>query len=178
VSPPKGIYEIYDEPTCGGPPRLLATDVRSLAFGFDEQNRLVHFVAVNGGELLLPQLVVRTAAGGHEPFLGGCIVSNDQKLFVDVSEDGKRELVSRELSDGLETIQYIGAGGDACGQVFASSGAGPFGSSSVRYFIAATRLSGDAGAAVSQGGRGGSGTIHQSCKITVQTPFARIVSVC
>jgi hypothetical protein len=140
-SPPKIVWDIYDEPTCGGTPSLLASDVRSLSFAFDAQNRLVYFAQVTVPGFFVPQLVVRTASGEPAPFLGGCTVSNDQKLFVDVSKDGTRALISREQSDGYEAVHYIGANGKACGETFTSS-AGPF-DDTWSIFFGATRLSWD-----------------------------------
>ena len=141
-SPPKVIWEIYEEPLCGGTPKLLVSDVRSLSFAFDEQNRLVYFTQVLIPGLYVPQLVVRTGNGTHAPFLGGCTVSNDQKLFVDVSMDGKYALISRQQSDGDEAIHHIGANGTACGEQHASWSSGAF-DGTWNIFHSATRLSWD-----------------------------------
>lgn len=134
ASPPRIVYEIWDEQVCGGDPRKLAEDVASLSFAFDPIGRLVYFAQAGGGAVLL----VRGDSGVAQPILGGCGFPNDQQLFVDVSLDGTRALVSRNANGDHEVIHYLGKTAEACGTSFTNTG--PF-ADSLKYYSAPTRLS-------------------------------------
>jgi hypothetical protein len=116
-------YEIWEEGICGGGTTQLVANAGSRGFAFDAQGRIVYFAA--GAALGHLQLVVRADDGTARPFLGGCDInysSATDAIFVDVSPDGKRALIS-DLR-GLENLHRIVEGGPACGVLWTSAPAG------------------------------------------------------